>query len=153
MRMWHVDLISYLPRLQLISQWREVCLIANEWAIYGTPNHILVNEVTKYPLSHFVSYCNMVLSEMKSRGYRIMPNTLNRLNGNIIKINDGRFAGGLIVSDTGIIRDYIYEDWHNSRYLLQCYFNLEEKHDRGGISEAEWALLEEFYAEIYDELL
>lgn len=28
MRLWHKDLIHYLPRQQLIAQWRECCAIA-----------------------------------------------------------------------------------------------------------------------------
>jgi len=32
----------------------------------------------------------------------------------------------------------IYFDWHTDRYLRQCYYNLEEKYDRGGIPEDEW---------------
>lgn len=25
--------------------------------------------------------------------------------------------------------------WHNDRYFLQCFYNLQEKHDCGGITE------------------
>ena len=32
----------------------------------------------------------------------------------------------------------IFGDWHNDRYLMQCYYNLQEKHDCGGISDDEW---------------
>lgn len=32
---------------------------------------------------------------------------------------------------------------HNDRYLKQCYYNLQEKYDRGIISEYEWAKIEE----------
>ena len=31
----------------------------------------------------------------------------------------------------------LYPGWHNDRYLAQCYYNLEEKYDCGGIAE-EW---------------
>lgn len=33
----------------------------------------------------------------------------------------------------------LYFGWHNGRYLQQCYYNLEEKYDRGGISDDEWS--------------
>jgi uncharacterized protein (TIGR02328 family) len=32
MRLWHKDLISVLPRQQLLGQWRECCLIARNIA-------------------------------------------------------------------------------------------------------------------------
>ena len=36
-----------------------------------------------------------------------------------------------------------YEDlffnWHNLRYFQQCYYNLEEKYDRGGIPDDDWS--------------
>lgn len=31
----------------------------------------------------------------------------------------------------------LFPGWHNDRYLEQCYFNLEEKYDCGGVDE-EW---------------
>lgn len=34
--------------------------------------------------------------------------------------------------------DELYKDWHNQRYGVQCYYNLEEKYDRGGIPDNEW---------------
>jgi hypothetical protein len=38
-------------------------------------------------------------------------------------------------------REKLFKDWHNDRYLLQCYYNLQEKHDCGGISDDEWLRL------------
>lgn len=35
----------------------------------------------------------------------------------------------------------IYRDWHNDRYFTQCYYNLQEKHDCGGISDKEWQII------------
>ena len=57
MRLWHKDLIQYLPDLQLKGQWRECALIADALAKNGTPNHLLVNRVTEYPLEDFWIYC------------------------------------------------------------------------------------------------
>ena len=31
----------------------------------------------------------------------------------------------------------LFPGWHNDRYLEQCYFNLEEKYDCGGVAQ-EW---------------
>lgn len=32
----------------------------------------------------------------------------------------------------------------NNRYLTQCFFNLQEKYDCGGITDEEWGQIEEF---------
>lgn len=38
MRLWHIDLIPYLPKTQLISQWRELN------SVFKKQNkHILIN--------------------------------------------------------------------------------------------------------------
>ena len=36
----------------------------------------------------------------------------------------------------------IYRDWHNDRYLKQCYHNLQEKYDCGGITKDEWNIID-----------
>ena len=51
-RLWHKDLIQYLPRQQLLGQWREVCAIARNIAVNGTTNHVLVNKVLDYGAGH-----------------------------------------------------------------------------------------------------
>ena len=39
----------------------------------------------------------------------------------------------------------IYNDWHNDRYFKQCFHNIQEKYDRGIISEEEWLKIENIY--------
>ena len=155
MRMWHVDLLPYLPRSQLISQWRECCCIAKDWADLGTPNHILVNNVTKYHLIHFSWYCHEVLAELWNRGYEAKEITINRLNHNIYEISNNSKTFELysdILNPTP--KDaVIYPGWMNDRYLVQCYFNLEEKYDRGGISPDEWEILEDYVSSRLEHIL
>lgn len=128
MRLWHKDLIRALPREQLVAQWRELSAIAGNLNTKGTPNHILVNKVLDYPREHFISCALYVRQEMARRGYRTMESVWN-------KIYCTR------ESDYGEIEIVPLEDlfpgWHNDRYLEQCYFNLEEKYDCGGVDE-EW---------------
>ena len=69
MRLWHKDLISVLPRQQLLGQWRECCLIAKNIAEKGTPNHILVNKIMDYPIDYFIYYSEMIVTEMFKRKY------------------------------------------------------------------------------------
>ena len=123
MRLWHKDLISVLPRQQLLGQWRECCLIAKNIAENGTPNHILVNKIMEYPLEHFHYYTGMIHDEMLNRGY---------------KVNYSRFDKWLHLEENHCTYDKLFNDWHNRRYFIQCYYNLQEKYDCGGITHEEW---------------
>ena len=123
MRLWHKNLIVILPWQQLLGQWRECCLIAKNISEKGNPNHILVNKIMNYPISHFYTYGMIIHRVMKLRGYKCDFNRFNRyFNSDISTVEfDEMFCG-----------------WHNTRYLRQCYYNLEEKHDCGVISNKEW---------------
>ena len=124
MRLWHKSLLPYLPQKQLVSQWRECCCIARSIYIKGTPNHILVNKIMNYPITHFIKYCHMVIDEMKRRGYQCSYDKLSRW----ISLEAGDLPN----------ENELFHDWHNYRYALQCYFNLQEKFDCGGFSQDEW---------------
>ena len=123
MRLWHKDLIPYLPRQQLLSQYRECCCIAKNISENGTPNHILVNKIMDYPIEHFIAYTTLVKQEMQKRGY---------------KCNISRFTKWLEWDAFKILPSEIFKDWHNTRYLKQCLFNLQEKADCNGITIDEW---------------
>ena len=128
MRIWHWKLIKALPREQLVAQWRELSAIAGNLNTKGTPNHILVNKVLDYPREHFISYALYVRQEMTRRGYRTMESVWNK----IYCTRESDFGEMEIVP----LED-LFPGWHNDRYLEQCYFNLEEKYDCGGVDE-EW---------------
>lgn len=138
MRLWHKDLIEVLPRQQLLAQWRECCCIAHNIAIDGTPNHILVNKVLKYPSTDFMSYCGNVVGEIQSRGYKVSVRSQDSLMMSMAHAAK-YFNNG---TDTDILVTHkpsdIFNDWHTDRYFWQCYFNLQEKYDCGGITEEEW---------------
>lgn len=123
MRLWHKDLISFLPRLQILGQWRECCLIAKNIAKEGTPNHILVNKIMDYPIEHFYRYASEVSDEMESRGY---------------KCDFSKFTQYIKIDKCHVTHNEMFESWHNYRYLLQCFYNLQEKYDDGGVSKEEW---------------
>lgn len=125
MRLWHKDLIPVLPRQQLLGQWREVCLIAKNMTEFGTPNHVLVNKVTEYPMYHLQAYAYKVYKEMKKRGYK--PD-IHRFT---------KYAPFYI----WLSHKDLYSEWHNDRYFLQCYYNLQEKYDCGGISDGEFQMI------------
>lgn len=132
MRLWHKELIPYLPQKQLVAQWRECCCIARNIAIDGTPNHILVNKIMDYPIGHFWFYTNCVIFEMKERGYNVDVEKFLKWYRKI--------ENPLLHFET-YPEDEIYKDWHNDRYFKQCFYNLQEKYDCGGISEVEWDVI------------
>lgn len=136
MRLWHKDLIPYLPRQQLIAQWRECCCICKNIATNGTPNHLLVNKVMNYPSVHFMEYTRLIVSEMMNRGYKLNPIVMDRFVKNFDKFGN---SNETIIS--GNVERIIFANWHNERYLKQCLFNLQEKYDCGGIPEDEWKLI------------
>jgi uncharacterized protein (TIGR02328 family) len=127
MRLWHIDLLEVLPRQQLLSQWRECCCIARNISVNGTPNHLLVNKILDYDLSDFYSYSILVSNEMLRRGYKVDRSKFEKY----------------CKCDRFISRPF--EGWHNDRYFLQCFYNLQEKYDCGGMTELEWCKIEVKY--------
>ena len=136
MRLWHKDLIDSLPRKQLLGQWRECCAIIKNIKEKGTPNHLLVNKIMDYNLKHFYTYGLYVFIETEHRDYKC----------NLRKF-DQYFKGGKIVKTF----DELFDGWHNERYLDQCFYNLQEKFDCGGMTEEEWEKVSKKYYEIKEK--
>ena len=136
MRLWHKDLIEVLPRQQLLGQWRECCLIAKNIAENGTPNHLLVNKIMDYPIEHFYSYAKWIEIEMKRRGYKCDFWKFEKWYDRTIQ---SQIYSEMkhIEPYTWLKKDALFPDWHNERYLKQCFYNLQEKYDCGGIPENE----------------
>ena len=125
MRIWHKNLISALPKAQLVAQWRECSAIAGAILKNGTPNHLLVNKVLDYPISHFITYSLRIRAEMTHRGYK----TMQSVEDKIVSLNPNY---------NRIQSCFLYDNWHDDRYFKQCYYNLQEKYDCGGISSEDW---------------
>lgn len=125
MRLWHKDLIPALPRQQLLGQRRECCGIAHNISVFGSQKHVLVNRIMDYPMTHFYTYGIMVAKEMLKRGYKCDTECFTHYftyphETTLIPVKD------------------VFQDWHTDRYLVQCYYNLQEKYDCGAISDKEW---------------
>jgi len=133
MRIWHKDLIPVLPKQQLIAQWRECCCIARNIAVNGSPNHLLVNKVLNYPINHLYVYAYLISEECYKRGYLV---------------NWKRFEQWFDYDvDLFVQYDDLFAAWHTPRYMMQCYYNLQEKYDCGGISKDEWFhIVDKMYA-------
>lgn len=141
MRLWHKDLIAVLPKQQLLGQWRECCCIARNIKVNGTPNHLLVNKIMDYPIEHFSYYGCLVGVEMAKRGYNHHSDSFLKWQKKEDGTNPFPYPN----------YDDLFKGWHNDRYLLQCYYNLQEKFDCGGITEAEWRYFQEGVKAIMDE--
>jgi hypothetical protein len=87
-------------------------------------------------LKHFYTYGLYVFIETEHRDYKC----------NLRKF-DQYFKGGKIVKTF----DELFDGWHNERYLDQCFYNLQEKFDCGGITEEEWEKVSKKYYEVKEK--
>lgn len=126
MRLWHYQLIPYLPKKMLVSEWRELIAIKRQWE-KGTLKHRLVSYVMDYDKQYFSFYTWKVVKELKRR---------------LIKYQEKYYDE--ILDFCEMPKDVVanYPE-HNDRYLEQCYYNLQEKADRGIINKDEWQLIED----------
>lgn len=117
MRLWHTDLIPVLPRMQIYGQWNELGSIYRK-----QKKHMLINFVYSYPKEDLYNYSIKVINERQKRGYKYnLTNFWKYFNGENIDCTKPPFPGKM-----------------TDKYLAECYFNLMEKHDCGGISDEEW---------------
>ena len=129
-RIWHYKLIPVLPNAMLVSQWRECIAIKRQWE-KRTLKHRLVSYVMNYDGEYFIRYVLRVADEMKKRNIKHQEIYIDEIfnfcwNGKIIQ-------------------DWLNYKEHNDRYLKQCYYNLQEKYDRGIITKEEWQKIDEYY--------
>lgn len=125
MRLWHPELLHYLPNKQLISQWRELN------SIYKKQNkHILINFIYKYDKEELFCYSNLLLKEIFNRGIKIKDITKYKKYFNteyytldILKSLTKKY---LEVSSKVLFKEDI-----NEIYLVICCWNLFEKYIRG----------------------
>lgn len=125
MRLWHVDLIPYLPKSQLLAQWRELNSI-----FIKQDKHILINYIYNYDKKPLLNYSQAVMREIQNRGYRIN----SYLNYQLYFLNVNSFG-------TERFKE------HDAEYLMICYWNLREKYLRGqkDFTAENWNKLEKFY--------
>ena len=130
MRLWHIDLIPYLPKSQLLAQWRELNSIFKK-----EDKHILINYIYNYPKEYLWEYTMALLIEIKKRNINIKS----------ITNADNYFDGfGEIPSK---ILNFLRFAEHNNEYLTICYYNLREKYIRGqkDFTNDVWENLDRFY--------
>ena len=131
MRLWHIDLIPYLPKSQLVAQWRELNSIFKK-----QDNHIFINYVYRYSKNYLLHYTSAVLDEMRNRNIKIrsFENEINYFSNCSWFYEDDNFTE------------------HNDQYLLICFMNLYEKYIRGqkDFDDATFGRLYDFVNEKFD---
>ena len=133
MRLWDYRLLKVLPDRFIISQWRECIAIKRQWE-KGTLKHRLVSYVKDYDKEYFYNYVERLTLEFNFR-------FINYQYKYYYEIKD-------FCNPTHYLQGKHYPE-HNDRYLKQCYYNLQEKYDRGIISKKEWKKIEDFYNNIF----
>ena len=139
MRLWHYRLLPYLDDFHIVAQYRELLAIKRAIDKNGTPNHRLVNKVLDYSLLDFKQYTFRVAEELHKRKIKFVASKL----GEIMIWECDKF--GKVISHSNYEDTHsIYYKWHNKRYLIQCYYNLEEKYDCGIVSEKAFSQIKNF---------
>lgn len=123
MRLWHYDMISFLPNKQLVGQWREIRAICGMINNEKFKDHPIVKKLNEYSTQDLYIYMEKVKLEMLKRDYRPSDNVYEYIV-RITKVSEDKYIP--------------FKNWHNERYLNQCYYNLEEKYDLGLITQTEW---------------
>lgn len=113
-------------------------MIAKAIAEKGAPNSAGVNRIMDYDLSHFSTYCKLVCDEMHAR------NCICKLENIIPKY---------LPEMEDVPYDKLFANWHNDRYLNQCYYALEEKSDEGTISKEDFEAIKKICYKISVEEL
>lgn len=124
-RLWHYKLLPVLPDRFIVAEWRECIAIKRQWE-KGTLKHRLVSYVMDYYPIAFLEYVDLVVKELENRNIKYQRKYYNEIQAFCV----------VPINTKGNMGSYYPE--HNDRYLTQCYFNLQEKYDRGIVTEEEW---------------
>ena len=133
-RLWHKDIIKFLPKSQLIAQWRELN------SIYAKQdNHILINYIYNYPKFYLYSYSQIVIKEMTNRGYKI--NKWDNYNNYFEDCAKDIWINELAFNE------------HNEQYFMISYYNLMEKFIRGqkNFSDEIWDKIVKLKERLYEK--
>lgn len=141
MRLWHYELLPYLPDAQFKGQLRELVLIMRHWRDKGKTNHLLINKVMEYPKSELTKYFITYEAQYHKRYGKWITKQWDEFKAFDDHIVDNRIC--------------FSADWHNKEYLRVCMANLYEKHffgvGKSRITDEEWQRLLKGYKNITGE--
>ena len=133
MRLWHIDLLPFLPKSQLLAQWRELNSIFKK-----QDKHILINYIYDYDKQYLWDYAMAVLQEFSARKFKISEKSKENFKAYFNDMENLCFK----------TKELHFKE-HDKDYLTICYYNLMEKYLRGqkDFSAEIWEKLEKFYKE------
>ena len=111
MRLWHIDIIPYLPDSQLSEQWKELDLIFRK-----QPKDILINYIYDYPKEYLLYYSYAVIKELWKR-HMVIHNFKNY----------DKYFKDVTIKESDKFR-YLQ---HNDKYFKLCFCLLYERYIRG----------------------
>ncbi|EHN58667.1 TIGR02328 family protein [Oenococcus kitaharae] len=116
MRLWHQDLVPYLPRQQLLGQHRELAALrGNGWG----KKHATVDYVFRYSPYKLFQFHYLVIQEMQRRGYHPDQHWLD-------PCYRGQHCPKYSFLKAVELTKPIYPE-HNDDYLASCLNNLQAK--------------------------
>ncbi|EJO01833.1 TIGR02328 family protein [Oenococcus oeni] len=116
MRLWHQELISKLPRQQLLGQHREIAALrGNGWG----KKHATVNYVFDHSPYKLFQFHYLVLKEMEKQGYHPDQRWYD-------PCYRGKYCPNYQRLDSVELTNPIYPE-HNQKYLTVCLLNLQNK--------------------------
>lgn len=141
MRLWHYQLLPYLPDYQFHGQLRELIAIMHSWRDNGKTNSVIINRVMEYPKSELVKYFITYEAQYHKRYNKWLTKHWEEFK---------------VFNDNNTDNKNTYsKDWHNKEYLRICMANLYEKHKFGKgksrITDEQWKVLCDGYRKITGE--
>lgn len=139
MRLWHKDLLPYLPNMQFKGQLREVLAIMRDWRDKGTTNHILINKIMEYPKEELSCYFFLYMDLYEKKYEKQIQESFYK------EFYDFAECAPTI---------NCYNTLHNKEYLRVCMANLYEKYlgvGKSKITDEEWKNLLRGYKNITGE--
>ncbi|MGT2756529.1 TIGR02328 family protein [Streptococcus ovuberis] len=116
MRLWHQDLITKLPRQQLLGQHRECAALRGRG--WGKP-HATVNYVFEHSPYKLYQYHVLIMEEMVKRGYQPAQSWFN-------PSYRGKTAPPYQEINPVPLTSPIYPE-HGESYFKECLDNLQNK--------------------------
>jgi hypothetical protein len=160
MRLWHNDLLKYLPDRMIEAQYHTVINIMRQWRDTGIVKDKFVSRVTMYSKYELFKYFMTVFYERSLRNADSIRDKIE------LKIETDIFDEFCIFAEVAldnpsetkirtmydIHQNSIYRGWFDRGYLRVCMANLYEKYqyvdDKGSISEEEWVRICNGYNEV-----
>ena len=142
MRLWHYDLLEYLPDAQFKGQLRELMAIMHDWRDKGKTNHLLINKVIEYPKNDLVKYFIHYEAIYSLRYGKWLSKQYAEFK---------EFAN----TQPNVRTNGCFDGWHNKEYLRVCMANLYEKYifgvGKSRVSDDDWEKLCRGYKTITGE--